>query len=476
MSGNRWVAGIVLATTLSVSVAAADASGGELEALKRQVYELTKQLRLLEVKLENDKATSDATAKEKAKTTPKVKLDSGGLQVTSGDDAFQLRIRTRIAHDWAWFNQNDELKLALGDEQDGTGFRYARLVIQGKFWDDFSFNSEIDFAGENGADSPKFRDVYLQYDGVPYGGEREFSLRMGHFREPFSLEELTPVVYRTFVEKSLANVFVPSRNAGIQISDALLGEPKSERLTWAVGLFKETDDIPSSNDSDEDQGYQLTMRLTGLPWYKDEGRKLLHLGAAYSHRNPDGARLPYGTRPESRLALFRYADPDGARLPRLFRLQDARADTVDLFGGEAALVLGPFSLQGEYMHSSVDTTFGGTVDYAGYYAQASYFLTGEHRPYRTDRATFDNPIPNSNFKFKDGEHGWGAWEATARYSFVDMNDGPVNGGEHASYTLGLNWYLNPNFRITWNYIRNEIDHPLFDGTFDMFLTRFQLEF
>ncbi|MCC6696011.1 MAG: hypothetical protein IT365_10320, partial [Candidatus Hydrogenedentes bacterium] len=441
----------------------------QIEQLKKQVYELTKQVRQLEVQAENDKKA----AEDKAKALPAVKLDTDGLTVSSANKAFQLRIRGRLGYDFAWFDQDEALKQAIGDEQDGTGFRFARIRLQGKFWEDFSSDLEFDFAGEGGEDTPKFRDAYLQYDAIHYGGDRYMSFRVGHFREPFSLEELTAVTNRTFVERSLANVFVPSRNAGVQLSDALLGEPKKERLTWAIGAFKETDDWPSANDSDEDQGYQITGRVTGLPWYEDEGEKLLHLGAAYSVRNPDGARVNYGVRPETRLALFRYIDPDA--LPQSFRLRDARADDVNLLGLEAATVLGPFSLQSEYIRSDYDSTFAGDLTFDGYYVQGSYFLTGEHRPYRNESGIFDRVVPEHNFNLRKRD-GWGAWEVTARYSSVDLTDKPIWGGEQTAYTLGLNWYLNPNVRITWNYIHNEVEQERFDGDFDVFQTRFQFEF
>lgn len=479
----RRLAGVVLAAWWTLPAAfGQDAENLQprderIEQLERTVEQLMQELGALKGEIAEEKAeretAAEATAAEKAKQ-PKIELGKSGFRVTSPDGDFQLRLRLRLLHDFAWFNQDKELERVIGEEQDGTDFRAARIRLEGKAWDDFSFVGEFDFAGQSGEDSPKFRDVYLQYNGVPYFGGNQFDVRVGHFKEPFSLDELISITDRTFLENPLTDVFVPSRNVGIQLSDALLGEPGAERLTWQIGLFKETDDIPSSNDSDDDQGYQFTGRITGLPWYADEGRKLLHLGFGYSHRNPDGARLRYGVRPESRLALFRYVDPDN--LPVGFRLRDARADDVDLFAPEAALVLGPFSLQGEYVLSKVDTTFGGDVDLSGYYAQASYIFTGEHRPYRHDRGTFDSPVPLRNFAWRGDEKGWGAWEIAARYSHVDMQDGPIRGGEHTAYTLGLNWYLNPNLRISWNYIHNDVEHDLYDGDFDVLQTRFQLEF
>lgn len=484
MKTRKWW-GLSLAAAGIASAAWAQPPGtptpAEVAALREQVETLTRQLNQFEARYAADKDTIvekvdavQSKATEKKDGLPVVSLGDGGLRIKSADGAFETRIRLRLAHDFAWFSQDSELKQALGNEQDGTDFRYARIALLGKLWNDFSYTAEFDFAGQDGGDTPKFRDVYLQYNGIPYIGDNAFDLRIGHFKEPFSLDELNAITDRQFLETPLLNVFAPSRNAGVQISDALLGAPKQERLTWALGAFKETDDSPSSNDSDEDQGYQITGRVTGLPIYADDGRKLLHLGLAYSHRNPDGARVRYGLRPESRLALFRYADPDA--LPRGFRLQDAVADDVNLYGLELAGVYGPLSVQSEYIRSDVDTQLGGDLTFDGYYVQAAYLLTGEHRPYRHDSGRFENPKPKNPFKLKGEGKGWGAWEVAARYGAVDLNDGPIRGGEHTSLTLGVNWFLNQNVKIAANYIHNEIDHDLYKGDFDVLQTRFQFEF
>lgn len=456
----------------------------EVEALRAQIDALSNQLKTLEERVVEKEAEQaeqkEAVDKlqEQAKKAPVVTADGRGFRIASQDKKFELRIGGRVAYDIGWFHQDDELKRAVGDEQDGTGFRFARLRLQARFWENIYSNFEIDFAGENGADSPKFRDVFIEYQNIPYGGDRAFDLRVGHFREPFGLEELTAVVARTFNERSLGNVFVPQRNPGIQIHDAWLGDPGKERLTAQFGVFKEADDLPSSNDSDEDQGYQLTGRVTGLPWYRDEGRKLLHIGASYSRRNPSGARLNYGVRPESRLALFRYADPD--RLPAGFRLQDARAENVNLFNAEAAFVYDRFSLQGEYVHSNVKTRFGGDLNFNGYYVQATAFLTDDYRAYRHKEGLFDNPRVKRPVKFfnlaEDEPRGWGAWELTTRWSSVNLNDGPIRGGRHSAATAGVNWYLNSQTRVTANYTYNIVDTDRYDGNFGFFQTRFQVDF
>jgi phosphate-selective porin len=47
--------------------------------------------------------------------------------------------------------------------------------------------------------------------------------------------------------------------------------------------------------------------------------------------------------------------------------------------------------------------------------------------------------------------GFGAWQAAARYNYLCLNDGQVNGGLLNGMTLGLNWLLTPNARLVFNY-------------------------
>ncbi len=382
-----------------------------------------------------------------------------GLRFESGDGNFKLRVGGRIQNDWAWYNQDDSLKWPVGDEQDGTEFRRARIYLQGDIYEDIFYKAQYDFASDN---PTSFKDVYVGLKNVPHVGK----LTLGHRKEPFGLEQLTSSKYITFMERSLADAFTPGRNVGAMISNDAL----DERITWALGVWKDVDDWPSSNDSDEDQGVAFTARLTGLPWYEDDGRKLLHLGVAYSHRNPDGANYRFRERPESHLAN-RYVNTDGFVG---FRTRDGSVDGVDLWGFESALVYGPFSLQGEYMLADVDTEFAGNPDFDGYYLQASYFLTGENRRYKQSSAAFDRVKLNNNFS--PGSGNWGAWEVALRYSSIDLNDGIIRGGEEDNWTAALNWYLNPNTRVMLNYILADVEHDLYEGDLDILQCRFQVDF
>jgi len=69
-------------------------------------------------------------------------------------------------------------------------------------------------------------------------------------------------------------------------------------MTWAAGVFRDTGGTGSGTS---EGGYNLTGRVTAPPWYEEKGAKLLHVGVAYSFRNPKVA-LAYDSEPEAHLA------------------------------------------------------------------------------------------------------------------------------------------------------------------------------
>jgi len=374
-----------------------------------------------------------------------------GLRFESPNKDFTLKIGGRIMNDWGWISEDDDLKAdvvpaggsALGDQEDGTEFRRARLYTSGLIYGNIEYKLQFDFAGGD-AD---LKDAYLGLTDFPIG-----QLRVGHFKEPFSLEELTSSKYITFLERALPNVFAPGRNTGIMLyGSAFAASPA--RMTWAAGVFRNTGDY---GDGQDDGGYNVTGRVTALPIYEDNGACLLHVGAAYSYRNPDDDTLSYATEPEAHL-FDDFVDTD-----------DFASDRVDLLGLEAACVAGPLSVQGEYIRAKAD--IASHADFDGYYIQASYFLTGEHRNYKTSTGAFDRVKPKENFGFKGGP---GAWEVATRYSKLDLDDSGISGGKLENVAAGLNWHLNPNTRIMWDYVHSDKDDV---GEADMLLMRLQIDF
>jgi phosphate-selective porin OprO/OprP len=379
-----------------------------------------------------------------------VRWDDGLQFITPGGNA-RLELGGRIHHDWAWFDDGSEFDIVFDDSENGTEFRRLRLDFAGVLYEDFLFKIQLDFAGGDA----ELKDVWIAFDDLPAVGQ----LKLGRFKEPLSLEELTSSNDISFMERSSINALVPSRASGIQLSNSHW----EDRLTWALGLFRETDEFGAGQD---EGGYSLTARLTGLPWYPDQydGKRLLHLGAAYSHRRPDEVRR-VKQQPEANLASD-YLDTGGFLV-----------DDINLYAAELALKVGRFSLQSEYLHAVYASPFSENVAFNVYYVDAGVFLTPDHRTFDTESATFGGVHPARPFLARGENRGPGAWELRARYSTLDLNKWWLLGGEQKSLTLGLNWYLNANVRFMLNYVNARIDRaPLYEDTFETIQARMQFAF
>jgi phosphate-selective porin OprO/OprP len=439
---------------LLISTQQPAAGADELSDLKKQLAEQSEKLQETAERLEQLEARQMQKEKSLEEQTEELKnLQSKtdpadfrvywkeGLNFVTLDGDFKLKIGGRLQTDWLWISEDDAIKSDVGEQQDGVEVRRARLYFSGLIYDNVEYKLQFDFAGGD-AD---LKDAYLGLTDFPLG-----KLRMGHFKEPFSLDELTSSKYITFLERALPNAFAPGRNMGFMLHNTC----PDERMTTAIGLFRDTDDYGEDVD---DGGYNITGRVTALPIYEDKGAQLLHLGAAYSYRNPDDT-VRYRQRPEAHLADYFI---DTGSFP---------GDQVDLAGLEAAWVKGALSLQGEYMMADADRLGGSNVKFDGYYIQASYFLTGEHRSYKTSEGAFSRTKPKENYSAAGGS---GAWEVKARYSELDLSDSNINGGELDNISTGLNWYLNPNTRILWDYVHTDKNHV---GQADMLMMRLQFDF
>jgi phosphate-selective porin OprO/OprP len=246
-------------------------------------------------------------------------------------------------------------------------------------------------------------------------------------------------------------------------------------MTAAAGVFLNTGSYGSDGQAkdriENANGTNVTARVTGLPWYEEEGRRLLHLGLSCSRRfrdeNKEDPSAELKTRPETGLT--------DDRLVNTGRIANRKQDLAVLEGG---VLYGPFSLQGEYFTHLLDRVSGGDLSFSGWYASASWVVTGEHRRYDRDSGVFAGVKPRRAFAPRDG--GWGAVELAVRYSAVDLNDRNVAGGRERNVTVGLNWYLLRGVRVMANYIRVGVKDravpKIDDARADIFVTRFQVNF
>jgi phosphate-selective porin OprO and OprP len=148
------------------------------------------------------------------------------------------------------------------------------------------------------------------------------------------------------------------------------------------------------------------------------------------------------------------------------------------YGAELVASYGPFSIQGEYIGIHYDRNpgiifwqrapGGSSINFNGFYAYATWYLTGESRAeaYKTYPEEYAAPGTFGQIKILNpvSAGGWGAWELAARVSEINLNSGGflflqalgtpsnIQGGRQSDFTLGLNWYPDKGIRFMANWV------------------------
>jgi phosphate-selective porin OprO/OprP len=361
-----------------------------------------------------------------------------------------VRLRGRFEADALGITQSLVNERTVGDLQNATGFRRARLGAQGTYGDELRWVAEFDFADRD----VRFSDVFAGLGGLPVPGE----LRVGHFREPFGLEGQIGSNYWPFLEPAPGNCLDPSRNWGVGLYSYL----PDETATLAVSVFRAGSDRVGRQQTD-DLALAYTARATWLAYHDgaNDPMSLVHVGAAASRRSPPGAVIVFQPEPES--SLLTAGD---APLPPFIRGVTVPAQTVWLGNLELAAAVGPAWTMAEWRTAALDQTGGAGVTLSGWYVSVGYFLTGEHRRYDRPRGTFDgirvnDPVYRADAAASCAPYGWGAWELVARVAYIDLTDpdlprapsGRPAGDEAWTFTAGVNWYLTDFARVMLDWTR-----------------------
>lgn len=364
---------------------------------------------LLRTLKENGTITQEQYSDLYSQPTGNVKVSTkGGLKVQSEDGLYSFKLGGRVRIDGAMYDGGTELN-------SGTEIRDARLEVKGTIGTDYGYKASWNFA-DNEVDA---KSIYGYYTG--FGP----TVKVGFFGIPTGMIGATSSKYTTFMEKPLPiDAFELDSHIAVGLDHG--------GLNWSVQTAIYGEDA-SVNDAG-DEGGGIAGRFTYAPIVQDS--KVLHTGLTLGYQTPTSEVGGLKThqlraRPEAHVNAGRLVDT-GSIL---------NVDDIYTYGLETAFVNGSVSGQAEYLVTNVN----GIEDYQfdGYYAQISWFPTGESRPYIGSEGAFGRVKPKS----KDG-----AWELAGRYSHVDLTDGSTVGGTETNYTLGANYYMLTNLRFMTNYI------------------------
>jgi phosphate-selective porin OprO and OprP len=331
-------------------------------------------------------------------------------------------------------SQDETSKQDVGTIGAQTGLRRVRLRAQGRVREEIWYRVDLDFAASG---HPSFRDVGFHLSDVPHLQ----NLQLGYFRQPFGMDAMSSGRELLFLERQLPFAFAPFRQTGI----GAYGSSEDGMTAYALSFFIFPTNSFGVSTSGKGGG-SFATRLTHLLIYRDEGRQVLHVGGGYSVGDPAGNTVRYKIQPG-----FFVVDPaDPAATPTVPDIVDTGNIPSNLFhllNLEFAAALGPLRIQSEGRVALVEQIGGPNLAFPGAYVQVGYLLTGENQHYDRHQSIFRGITPHREFNLG---RGGGAWELAFGWSFIDLTDRNIDGGEAQSWEVGLNWYLSRYVKFAFN--------------------------
>ena len=368
----------------------------------------------------------------------KGEFDQGYFKFKSADGNFKWKFDGRIMMD---------AKRVSSDENDrltntNTDFRRARLGIKTEFYKDWAGEFDIDFK-EN---KTKVKDMWIAYTGFD-----NTVIKVGNHKPFFSMAELTTSRWYPLMETSSITDFTATgRRIGASVSywqpEFFVG---ASVFGEEVGSNDAKDDAEDEGNLDGAQGEETgySARAVYRPWVSQDKSKLIHLGYNILNHKP----LPQDIDDKGRhkfkgeaydIKLVQYKGKD---------IKDIEASSIEL-----AAKWDKFYFQSEFVQNTISSNDPTVNDYDinGYYAEISYFILGEGRPYNLHDAEFGAVVPK----------GKGELEFVVRYDEFDANDKAAGEdgegileGKFSNLTLGLNYYVNSNVVLRLNHSMIDTD-------------------
>ena len=426
------------------------------QSVDDKLRELDQKIRVLDRKIEIDKEAAD----EKAKTAAQAVAGKEGFSLRSADGNSVLKLRGYVQLDGRFWT-GDEAK----PQVETFVLRRVRPIFEGTVYKIFDFRIMPDF----GVGTTVLQDAYLEARFNP-----AFRVRAGKFKPPVGLERLQSATDLLFVERALPTNLVPNRDLGVQVSGDLAGGA----VSYAAGVFNGVPDSGSA-DADTNNDKDVAGRLFFQPFVRGTGA-LKNLGFGVSASQGDQGGTPTAT------GLSSYKTPGQVSFFS-YRSDGTAAGTTVADGTHFRLSPqgyfydGPFGLLTEYVISRQDVRrdlVAKTLENRSWQVAASWVIAGGEPSYR-------GVIPKNVFDL--AAHTWGAFELAARYSELKVDDATFptfanlasSARSAKAWAGGLNWYLNRNVRLLFDYEVTKFEGGATAGDREdekIFFSRFQIAF
>ena len=354
--------------------------------------------------------------------------DEGFWQITEDD---KLRI-------WAWAQEDFRVFDANYPGDDTFLNRRVRLAALGTL--KYHFNYMIMAALERSTLDNLINIGIVQFAWIEYAQLSWAKARVGQFKEPFSLEELTLDPYIDFLERSIITTnFSPAHDLGAMLHGYLW----ENRIEYGVGAFNGRGKNREDNTDDKDIAGRVVLQPFEIA--NIDLLKKLWIGVDGTWGRNDESLAGVSYRTAGRSPFWTYASNTSFNDNR-WRL-----------GVDLEWLYGPFSLKSEWGHSTFEGIRNLTQEadgkFDGWYVSATWLVTGGTKT-RGNKPT----IPNKNFDpFKNT---WGAFEIGFRYEQLIASGTPIERGlatgtDHVdALTVGLTWFFNKLVRGGFNYERS----------------------
>ena len=412
-------------------------------------------------------------AKLKQQESAKVSMVNGRPTITSADGRSTFSPRAVVQLDMAAHNDGTEGAAATDfrrgsvgatgnretsaarDLSDGAYFRRARMGFEGTLARDFEYRMMLELGGSGTEGPTRINDAWIAYTGFA-----PFRIQLGAFSPAANLEDSTSVEDLLFLERATPSEL--SRTLGG--ADGRLGLGiRGAGTRWMSALTL------TSRTVNDAEVFDSQLAAVGRFGYlaATSGSYNVHVGVSGTYVLQPADQ---GSATTPRYAV-RFRDRPEIRVDstRLIDTGSLDADSAYSAGAELAMNYKNYFFQAENFWYGVSRREPATQpdpSFGGYYAEASWVITGESHRYNMTNGAFQSPRPTKPFSLSGG--GWGAWELAARYSHTDLDfhEGlagtaasldSIRGGAQNITAIGVNWYPNTNFRLMLDYMRISVN-------------------